>query len=448
MSTNQKKKRQSAFYQTVWRWHFYAGVIFAPFLFILAFSGGVYLFKPQIEGYLYSEYTEIEQVEDQRLYYTNQADSVREAYPDSSITSVIVHDEQKATEFLIQENGVGSSVFVNPFTAEVTGIVNNDAKLTEIFKRIHSELWIAGTVGNRIVELAACWAVILIVTGLYIWWPRNKKAIWGTILPRLKKKGRMFWRELHAVPAFWLSAAILLLIVTGLPWSGVLGPQIQSVATSPPYAYSFGEKPESVTVTEDVVDEVPWANENLPVPFSIQSSYLPLSMDDSIHLFEQHAIKKPFSVSMPQGETGVYTASHMDVPKDLATLHMDQYSGAILSDVRYDDFGFGAKLVESGIALHEGRLFGWVNQALGLITCLGLMGLIGTSFVMWRKRAPKGTFAAPRKATDPKTTWVVFGIMALFGILMPLVGLSLLVLLFIDFVIRPLFFKKEDQFTM
>ncbi len=220
----------------------------------------------------------------------------------------------------------------------------------------------------------------------------------------------------------------------------MLGPQIQSVATSPPYAYSFGEKPESVTVTEDVVDEVPWANENLPVPSSTQSSYLPLSIDDSIHLFEQHAIKKPFSVSMPQGETGVYTASHMDVPKDLATLHMDQYSGAILSDVRYNDFGFGAKLVESGIALHEGRLFGWVNQALGLMTCLGLMGLIGTSFVMWRKRAPKGTFAAPRKSIDKKTTWIVFGIMAVFGILLPLVGLSLLVLLFIDFVIRPLFF--------
>lgn len=175
------------------RWHFYAGVIFAPFLFILAFSGGVYLFKPQIEGYLYSEYTEVEQIEEQRLHYSNQADSVRDAYPDASITSVIVHDEQKATEFLIQENGVGSSVFVNPFTAEVTGIVNNDAKLTEIFKRIHSELWIAGTVGNRIVELAACWAIILLVTGLYIWWPRNKKAIWGTILPRLhKKKGDYF----------------------------------------------------------------------------------------------------------------------------------------------------------------------------------------------------------------------------------------------------------------
>ncbi len=154
----------------------------------MAFSGGVYLFKPQIEGYLYSEYTEVEQIEEQRLHYSNQADSVRDAYPDASITSVIVHDEQKATEFLIQENGVGSSVFVNPFTAEVTGIVNNDAKLTEIFKRIHSELWIAGTVGNRIVELAACWAIILLVTGLYIWWPRNKKAIWGTILPRLHKK--------------------------------------------------------------------------------------------------------------------------------------------------------------------------------------------------------------------------------------------------------------------
>ncbi|MFB9760298.1 hypothetical protein [Ectobacillus funiculus] len=30
-----RQKASSSLYQTVWRWHFYAGIIFAPFLFIL-----------------------------------------------------------------------------------------------------------------------------------------------------------------------------------------------------------------------------------------------------------------------------------------------------------------------------------------------------------------------------------------------------------------------------
>lgn len=128
---------------------------------------------------------------------------------------------------------------------------------------------------------------------------------------------------------------------------------------------------------------------------------------------------------------------------------MDQYSGAILSDVRYNDFGFGAKLVESGIALHEGRLFGWVNQALGLMTCLGLMGLIGTSFVMWRKRAPKGTFAAPRKSIDKKNNvdrfWHHGSIWYTSAVSWSIASRSSLHRFRYS---TSLFFKKEDQLTM
>ncbi len=183
-----KKQQSSSFYQMIWRWHFYAGVIVAPFLFILAFSGGIYLFKPQIEGFLYSEYTTIEKKETDYLPYSAQAESLHMSYPDATISSVKISDQTEATEFLVDNNGVGSSIFVNPYSGDITGIVNNEEKVTEIVKRLHSELWIAGTIGNRMVELAACWGIILLITGLYIWWPRSKKAIWGTFLPRLNKK--------------------------------------------------------------------------------------------------------------------------------------------------------------------------------------------------------------------------------------------------------------------
>ncbi|WP_245808939.1 PepSY-associated TM helix domain-containing protein [Shouchella patagoniensis] len=354
-----KKSDTASFYQVVWRWHFYAGVIFAPFLFILAFSGGAYLFKPQIESYLYQDMLVAETTVDTPLNYSRQVESVVEAFPEASISSVVIDDDpSRTTEFVVSENGVGSSVFVNPYTGDIQGKLNNEEKLSEVFKKIHSELLIAGTVGNRIVELAACWAVILLVTGLYVWWPRNRRSIWGTILPRFSKKGRVFWRDLHAVPAFWLSLFIFILIATGLPWSGVLGPQIQNVAATPQYAYSFGEKPDPITRTKDVVDDVPWANENVAVPSSPQSTYIPLTIDETVGLFNERSLVLPYTLSMPMGEHGVYTASHMQQPVDLATLHMDQYSGAILSDVRFADFSSSAKLVEAGIALHEGRLFG------------------------------------------------------------------------------------------
>ncbi|WP_078412295.1 PepSY domain-containing protein [Priestia abyssalis] len=36
-------------YKLVWRWHFYAVLIFTPVLLILAITGGTYLFKSQLE---------------------------------------------------------------------------------------------------------------------------------------------------------------------------------------------------------------------------------------------------------------------------------------------------------------------------------------------------------------------------------------------------------------
>ncbi len=36
-------------FRTLWRWHFYAGLFVIPFVIVLATSGTVFLFKPQID---------------------------------------------------------------------------------------------------------------------------------------------------------------------------------------------------------------------------------------------------------------------------------------------------------------------------------------------------------------------------------------------------------------
>ncbi|WP_286166194.1 PepSY-associated TM helix domain-containing protein [Peribacillus frigoritolerans] len=255
------------------------------------------------------------------------------------------------------------------------------------------------------------------------------------MLPRFTKKGRTFWRDMHA---FWFSAAILVLIATGLPWSGVMGEQINKAATStntgaPPFAYSWGEKPESVIKTRDVAEEVPWAAENLPVPPSSGGKYVPISLEDVQSISENEKVAKPYTISFPQGEKGVYTISVSNPnPSDDATLHLDQYSGTILSDVRFSDYGILAKAISLGISLHEGTLFGLANQIIGLIVCLGLIGLVVSSFIMWRKRKPKGKSGAPDGSKNKKAARGVFFIMMIFGVIMPLVGISIKAVYLLD----------------
>ncbi|WPS85811.1 PepSY domain-containing protein [Brevibacillus halotolerans] len=439
-----KKHKSTGLYQMVWRWHFYAGILFSPFLIILACSGAIYLFKPQIEAYLYQHLYQVQEVGKQALSVSKQAAIIKEQYPDQHITSLTLYDDPaRTTEVMTMGNNQMTSIFIDPYRGEIQGTLQADETFMEIIKKLHSELIVGGTIANRIVELAACWAVILLVTGLYLWWPRNKASIWGTILPRIHKKGRLFWRDLHAVPAFWLSILILMLIVTGLPWSGVMGEGINQLATStktgyPSYAFSFGEKPESIVKTKDVAKDVPWATENLPVPQSLHNQYIPLSLEDIVWVAEQQKITKPYTISLPQGEKGVYTLTTAhSIPGQEATLHIDQYTGMVLSEVRYSDYGLLAKGITLGIALHEGRLFGVANQFIGLVGCLGLIGIVVSSFIMWWKRKPEGKWGAPSKPKQAKVTKMIFFLIVIMGLCMPLVGISLIVVFLFDRFIFP-----------
>jgi len=434
---------RQAIYQSVWRWHFYAGIIFAPFLIILAFSGSVYLFKPQIEGYLYKDMLTVREVGETRMTPETIMEKTVKAYPGTIISSITLDDNPDSSYKLgVSRNGVTTTMYVDPYTGNALGMMNSDKTFSAFFKKMHSELVIGGTFANRLVELAACWAIIMLLTGLFLWWPRSKSAIWGTILPRLSKPGsRLFWRDLHAVPAFWISLVLLVIIAGGLPWSGIMGGQIDKLAnstnTNTPQ-YSFGEKPESVTVAKDIAEDLPWAVENLPVPASAAGGYVPVSINDIKGLADQKQVLMPYTITMPRGEKGVFTVSTShDTPGKNVTLLMDQYSGAVLTDVRFADYGIMAKAISYGIAFHEGTLFGLANQLLGFIACMGLILVVISSYIMWRKRKPEGKLGAPAKPKNTKVTIGVLIMMLVCGAVMPLVGLSILVVLVLEiFILR------------
>ncbi|MGD9544270.1 MAG: PepSY domain-containing protein, partial [Methylocystis sp.] len=53
----ENKLDSAALYRMIWRWHFYAGLFCLPFVTVLALSGAVYLFKPQIDAFFDRPYT-------------------------------------------------------------------------------------------------------------------------------------------------------------------------------------------------------------------------------------------------------------------------------------------------------------------------------------------------------------------------------------------------------
>ncbi|MGM1033969.1 PepSY domain-containing protein [Peribacillus frigoritolerans] len=431
------KQPNTSLYRTVWRWHFYAGIIFAPLLIILAVTGSIYLFKPQIEQFLYQDYQVVTPLGD-RLPASQQIENVKELYPDAVVTKYHPGENaSRSSEVSITSNKESLTIFMDPYTGKSIGELNDEDRIMDKIEEIHGEL-MAGTLGDRIVELAACWAVVLIVSGIYLWYPKKKQSLSGVLLPRLNKGKHIFRRDLHAVPAFWITAGMLFLIMTGLPWSGFWGNNFQLLATNsgsgyPPSIWT-GSAPTSSIKTKDIAD-VPWAAENLDVPLSDIQGFIPLSIDDVVTIANREGIHPSYSINIPQETDGVYTLSAFP-PKaqDEATIHIDQYSGAVLADYRYDHYGLIGKIVAWGITLHKGTQFGLINQIISLLICLGIMLVVCSGFYLWWKRKPKKSLGAP-KAPQIKNMKLFLFLLIGLGILFPLVGLSLIVVWLIDWLI-------------
>jgi hypothetical protein len=160
-------------YRTVWRWHFYAGLICIPFVLWLAVTGSIYLFRPQIEAWLDRPYEHLT-TSGPRASAASQVEAALAAVPDSKLHYYqLPRTPKSAVQIIVGRGTQEFRVYVNPFTLQVLKVINEDHRLMERIFYLHGEL-VLGDRGSFIVETAASWAIIMILTGLYLWWPRSR----------------------------------------------------------------------------------------------------------------------------------------------------------------------------------------------------------------------------------------------------------------------------------
>lgn len=443
-----------ALYLTVWRWHFYAGIIVAPFVMFLAITGGIYLWKPQYEAWRYRGLLNVPAASAQAVSADAQLRAAESAMPPGWHAQTFQPAFLAGQSVQVTFNSIAGqnqatqpvTVFVDPATARVVGQLDDKTRFMRIVHDLHGTL-LAGKKGEYMVEFAASWALVLFLTGLYLWWPRPKFAVWGFLLPRLRSTGRTFWRDVHAVPAVWLSAGTLFFLTTGLLWSQASGQWYRTISAalgqgtpresstgahrseltgwSPPLKAGLAEKIDalasSISGHEGHGDGSPAGSRNENA----------LSLDRVIAIADDKRIPQPYAIALPVGERGVYSVlSDRNQVFNRTYLHLDQYSGKVLADVRFKDFGFLAQFGLWGIIAHEGQLFGLANQILGTVAAVGVLLLAFSGLAMWWERRPADRFFAP--ASEAPLPPVVFvGTLLLAGLL-PLLGLSLVIGWFVD----------------
>jgi len=155
-----------ALYRTIWRWHFYAGIVVAPFLVILAVSGAVYLFIDEINDALYPQRFVTPSTGTVR--YSQMVDAALTQFPGGRVTRIDTPraPNRSAEIFITPAEGDNVRVWVDPGTGAVLGHYVYARTIIGIADVAHGSLFMGNRLGDGIVELVACWAFILTVTGL------------------------------------------------------------------------------------------------------------------------------------------------------------------------------------------------------------------------------------------------------------------------------------------
>jgi len=420
-------------YNTVWRWHFYAGLFCIPLILWLSTTGSLYLFRPQLEALIDRPYAHVAAAQP-RTSAARIADAAVNAVPGSVLHRYQLPDTpEQAVQVIVGREGVETRVYVHPHSLAILKTVGEEDRLMRFVFRLHGELMI-GDPGSWIVETAACWAILMILTGLYLWWPRDAKGLGGVLWPRLGARGRAFWRDLHAVIAIWVSALALALILTGLPWANVWGGYLKEVralthqsdgpqdwstsshaATSGGTAMMMGDHTEhgGMAMDHPAIDNAP--------------------LDRIIAHVAPLGLAPPVLIAPPAGHVPLWTAKSDSADRPLRTsLTVDGVSGTVVGRKDFAERHWIDRAVGYGVAAHEGQLFGWPNQLLGLLAAAGLFATAVTGAVMWWRRRPQGLLGAPLPLGRPRFGAMLIGATLLLGMLFPMFGGTLILVLLLE----------------
>ncbi|OQW48846.1 MAG: peptidase [Proteobacteria bacterium SG_bin6] len=432
MASNRSWPRRPA----LWRWHFYAGLFCVPFVLWLSITGGIYLFRPQVEAWLDAPYRGLARTG------PAAAPSAQVAAAVAAVPGAVFHRYQlpeapgDAAQVIVGRGRAETRVYVHPQSLAILARVDEDSRPMRIVFRLHGEL-LAGDTGSYLVELAASWAIIMLVSGLLLWWPHGG-GLAGVVYPRLGRGRRALWRDLHAVTGFWVSAMALFLLLSGLPWAKSWGGYLKAVrsVTEGQVKQDWSSGQAAMLAERAAFDAGTRAMMNDHAEHQGMTMAHPPGdehpLDRLVPVVAQQRLAPPVLIAPPTAPGQPWTAKSDAANRPLRSDLTLTADGRILGRRDFAGRKLIDRLVGWGVAIHEGQAFGWANQLLNLLTALGLMLLSVSSVVLWLRRRPAGRLGAPPPRPRPGFARGFGVLLVLLGVLLPLFGLSLLAVLLVE----------------
>ena len=159
-------------------------------------------------------------------------------------------------------------------------------------------------------------------------------------------------------------------------------------------------------------------------------------LDRMVDIVALQKLVPPVLISPPNKKNPVWSARSDSQNRMLrVNLKLDAATGNIIERKDFSQRPLLDRIIGIGVSVHEGQLFGWFNQFLGVFTALGVITVAVSAVVLWWRRRPVNALGAP-KAPNNQPLPVYLGVLVVaLGTLLPLLGISLIAILFIEFIV-------------
>lgn len=414
--------------QWLWKWHIVGGLVSLPFMLLLAVTGVIYLLKSDVNQQLYKEtlVVDVPSQNSQKLSYVEQLQSAQTFSQQKVVGMTLSAEKNQATEFKVKGQGRATNgLYINPYTAEVTGKIEQKETLMYLVRKLHGEI-LLDKVGTLTIELVASWFIVLILTGLYVWWPKQGSGVPGFFTIRTSKGRRLFWRDVHAVTGFWLSAFMLAVVAGGMPWTDVFGFNLKWVQKQTDTGYPKN-----------------WQNAKGLESAPSTTNTPPLNIDKIVDIALSYQLPGTLSISLPATSKGVYSIKNRALwLEDQQVIHIDQYSGEEVRAYNWSDVGILMETRQVFMRFHQGE-YGLINWLVMLGVGLAFILMTSAGLTSYLMRKSKGSWSIPQVPARFNVDKTLVLMIILLGLLFPMFGASLVLLWLWEK--RQHFLKKTSQ---
>lgn len=374
--------------------HFILGLIFGFILLIVGVTGGVMSFEKEILKAMNPKSYTVESFNTAVPPMDEIIDNFKKNIPDAKINAITISSDKTSSMIINiaskdpnQKRGI--SYFINPYTGEILPQLVGQSFFDTV-ENIHRRL-LLGDIGKQIVGLSSVILLVLLFSGLYLYFPRLKRTFLASFTFSFNSKGRYFLHSIHSSIGLWVLPFYILAVLTGLYWSYDLYRQGIHAISGVPMAVkqiptTAGQQDSKInTQKEEKIENQSRINkeqkkDNRPKEISYGD------LNKAVNMFEIFLQKEYVNamIRIPQ-DGSVYTISYMNTHAEHSRarnqMQIDINSWELLKHDEYDNKPLNQKLIGSMLPLHSGEYFGIIGQSIMFIASL-LMPLFAVTGLM------------------------------------------------------------------